>query len=113
MPHFFVPVFGTICLLSLPCSLASVQADPPGQEKEPTTVIHVETREAVIDVVARDRLNLPIADLTANEFEVYEIPEHGSKMPRRILSLSTIDPEHKTREDSTSGFRVSSARFAR
>ena len=72
-------------------------------------VLHVETREALLDVVARDRHNLPIADLTASEFQVYEISEHSSRIARRILSLRTIDPERKNQEeDATSGFHVSS-----
>jgi hypothetical protein len=72
-------------------------------------VLHVETHEAVLDVVARDRHNLPITDLAANEFQVYEIPEHGSGIARRILSLRTIDPERMNQEeDATKGFQVSS-----
>ena len=72
-------------------------------------VLHVESREAVLDVVARDRHNLPITDLAANEFQVYEVPKHGGKIPRRILYLRTIDPERKNQEENaTSGFHVSS-----
>src|SRR5271170_2185938 len=96
---FFVPVFGVICLISLPCPSALAQAAPSGQEDEPVMVLHVESHEAVLDVVARDRHNLPITDLAANEFEVYEVPKHGGKVPRRILYLRTIDPEHKTQEE--------------
>jgi hypothetical protein len=108
-PLFFIPVFCMICLTSLPCSSASAQANLPDQDKGPTMVLRVEIHEAVIDVMARDRHDLPIADLTAGEFQVYEIPEHGSKIPRRILSLRTIDPERRTQEENaTSGFRVSS-----
>jgi hypothetical protein len=72
-------------------------------------VLHVETREAVLYVVARDRRNLPIADLAADEFQVYEIAERDARIARRILSLRTIDPERKNQEeDATSGFHVSS-----
>jgi hypothetical protein len=72
-------------------------------------VLRIESHEAVLDVVARDPHNLPIADLAASEFEVYEIPKHGSKIPRRILYFRTIDPERKNQEnDATSGFHVSS-----
>jgi len=108
-PIFFVIVFGTICLVSLPCPSTPAQAAPSAQEDAPAMVLHVETREALLDVVARDRHNLPISDLAANEFFVYEIPEHGSRIARRILSLRTIDPERKNQEeDATSGFHVSS-----
>ena len=72
-------------------------------------VLHVESHEAVLDVVARDRHNLPIADLAANELHVYEIPERGARITRRILSLRIVDPERKNQEeDATSGFHVSS-----
>jgi len=72
-------------------------------------VLHVETREALLDVVARDRHNMPVSDLAANEFSVYEIPEHGSRIDRRILSIRTIDPERNNQEeDATSGFHVTS-----
>jgi hypothetical protein len=72
-------------------------------------VLHIESREAVLDVVARDRHNLPITNLAANEFEVYEVPKHGGKIPSRILYLRTIDPERKDQEeDSAGGFHVSS-----
>ena len=65
--------------------------------------------EAVIDVVARDQHNLPIRNLTENEFEVYETAKHGSAIPKRILYLRTIDPEQRNREENSSrGFHVSS-----
>ncbi len=105
----FAPVLLTICLASMPCPSAPAQAVVSGQESEPAIVLHVESREAVLDVVSRDRHNLPITNLAANEFEVYEIPKHGGKISRRILFLRTIDPERKTQEeDSASGFHVSS-----
>jgi hypothetical protein len=108
-PFSFVQVFGAICLVSLPCPSAPAQAAPSGQEPEPAVLLHLETREALLDVVARDRHNLPITDLAANEFEVYEIPERGARIARRILSLRTIDPERKDQEDdATGGFHVSS-----
>jgi len=108
-PFFFVTVFGTICVVFLPCLSVPAQTAPSGQEPEPAMVLHVETREALLDVVARDRHNLPITDLAANEFQVYEVPERGATIARRILSLRTIDPERKNQEeDATSGFHVSS-----
>jgi hypothetical protein len=106
---FVVPVFGTICFISLPGPSALAQAAPTSQEPEPAIVLHIETREAVLDVVARDRHNMPITDLAANEFHVYEIPERGARIARRILSLRAIDPERKNQEEgATSGFHVSS-----
>jgi hypothetical protein len=111
---FFVPVFGMICVVSLPSPFALARAAPAqpapsGQEDKPAMVLHVESREAVLDVVARDRHNLPIADLAANEFQVYEVPKHGARIPRRVLYLRIVDPERKNQEeDATGGFHVSS-----
>jgi hypothetical protein len=108
-PFFFLRVFGTIWLVSFACSTSPAQTAASGQEYEPGVVLHIESREAVIDVVARDHHNLPIADLAAHEFEVYEVPKHGGKISRRILYLRTIDPERKNREeDAAGGFHVSS-----
>ena len=87
-PFFYVPVFGAICLVSSHCPLALTQTVSPVQEDAPVMVLHVETREVVLDVVARDRRDLSITDLAANEFYVYEIPERGARIARRILSLS-------------------------
>ena len=103
-PLFGVSILGTICVISAPAQTAN-----SGQVYQSETVLRIESREAVLDVVARDRNNLPITDLAANEFQVYEIPKHGRKIPRRILYLRTIDPERKDQEkDSTDGFHVSS-----
>ncbi len=72
-------------------------------------MLHIESREAVFDVIARDRHNLPITDLVAGEFQVYEVPKHGRPIPLRILYIRTIDPERKNQEqDSTGGFHVTS-----
>jgi hypothetical protein len=103
-PFVVALAFGAILLVSL----TYAQAAPPGQD-EPEMVLHVESREAVLDVVARDRRNLPITDLAANEFQVYEVPEHGGRIRQSILYLRTIDPQRKNpEEDSAAGFRVTS-----
>jgi hypothetical protein len=108
-PFFFAPVLGTICLVSFPCPSVPAQSAPSGRQSEPEILLHVESHEAVLDVVARDRRGLPIADLAASEFQVFETPQRGVKINRRILFLRTIDPERKTtEEDATGGFRVSS-----
>lgn len=108
-PILHVPVLGAMFLGCCSCPSTGAQAAPAGQEYDPGMVLHIESREAVIDVVARDFHNLPIKDLAAGEFEVYEVPKHGGKVPRRIVSLHIIDPEQKPQEqDSGSGFRVSS-----
>jgi hypothetical protein len=107
----FLPacVFSTICLASLPGLPARAQTPPSGQADETGIVLHVESREAVLDVVARDRHNLPITNLAANEFQVYELPKHGARITRRILYLRTIDPQHKPQDDDAApGFHVTS-----
>ncbi len=107
-PLVLVSIFSTTCVASLPSS-ALAQAPLSGREDQPAMVLHIDTREAVLDVVARDHYNLPIADLAANEFQVYEVPKRGHAIPRRILFLRTIDPERKNQEeDATNGFHVSS-----
>lgn len=108
-PCLPLSVFGIICLVSVSCLPAQEQAAPAAQENDAELVLHVESRETVLDVVARDRQNLPIADLTAKEFEVYELPKHGRPIPLRVLYLRTIDPERKdAEEDATRGFHVTS-----
>lgn len=90
------------------CPFLLARAARSGQQFESGIVLHVESREALIDVVARDRQNLPIRDLAANEFEVYEIPKRGGAIPHRILYFRTIDPEQRDQEDQADGFRISS-----
>jgi hypothetical protein len=108
VPLFLAPFFATICVVSIPCSLKA-QSGPPSQGYESGIVLHVETREVVIDVVARDGDNRPIADLTVNEFQVYDLPKHSDKIPRRILYLHTVAPERRDREEGEAGgFHVSS-----
>ena len=103
---FLALVFATIRVVSSPCPGAA-QAAPPVQQSG--IVLHVETREVVIDVVARDGDNLPITNLAVSEFEVYDVPKHADKIPRRILYLRTVAPEGRDRGDvSASDFHVSS-----
>ena len=85
---FLVPVFSSICVASLPSPLALAQSAPPAQQSG--MVLHIETREAVIDVVARDRDNLPIADLAANEFEVYDVPNMATKFPAASCTFAPL-----------------------
>jgi hypothetical protein len=54
--------------------------------------LHVTTREVVVEVVARDRNNHPVNDLSESDFEVFE-SGHKSKDERRDISaFRTIDP---------------------
>lgn len=108
-PLLCISAFGAICLSSLAVPHLVAQDSAPGAGDAPVLVLHVETREAVLDVIARDRHNLPIADLKADELHVYELPKHGHRIPRRILAFRVVDAEHRTQvEDSSAGFHVSS-----
>jgi len=73
-------------------------------------VLHITSREVVLDVVARDRHNNPVSDLTQGDLQVFELGEHQEISPRRIRSLRKIDPlldaSHAGATDS--GFRISS-----
>lgn len=104
-----VRLVGVVCWALLACVPAFTQEASSAQEYPAQTVLHVESREAVIEVIARDRHKLTISDLSANEFQVYEIPEHGEKIVRRILYLRTIDPDRKDPDtELEGGFHVSS-----
>jgi len=106
--HLLLAV-GSGCLAFASGYLALPQAIPAGSENEPAMVLHVESREAAIDLVARDSRNLPIASLTADELVVYEIPKHGARIPRRVLYLRTVDPERKDQSEELAGvFHVTS-----
>ncbi len=106
-PLFAALVLGSFCAVLATRSAALAQEASDASESG--MVLHVESREAVLDVVARDRHNLPIADLAASEFQVFEVPKHGRKIARRVLYLRTVDPERKDREENSSGgFHVTS-----
>lgn len=105
----FASAFCTFCSVLLICPLVLAQLSPSDQQDEPVMVLHVESHEAVIDVIARDRNNLPIANMASGEFQVYEVRKHGRPIPRRILYIRTIDPGRKNEGgDGSSGFHVSS-----
>ena len=87
---------------------------PPAGTQQPapeesSLVLRLSAREVVLDVVARDHHNNPVTDLAGSDFEVVEMPRHGAKMPKRVLSMRVIDP-HKdaSRAGATdNGFRIS------
>ena len=103
-----VRLLGATCLAASLCPPALAQSVSPPPQYDPGVVLHIESREAVIDVIARDRHNLPIADLAASDFQVYEVPNHGHPTPLHILYARTVDPAHNNQEeDATQGFHVS------
>ena len=109
-PLLRMSAFSAICLSCLAIAqLGAQEAAPNAPNDTPVLVLHMETREAVLDVIAHDRHNLPIADLKADELQVYELPKHGRRIPRRILAFRVVDPEQRTKvEESSVDFHVSS-----
>ena len=67
------------------------------------------TREALLDVVARDRHGNPVNDLAASELHVFELGKHGKTTEKRILWMRTIDPHQDESQSETDedGFRIS------
>jgi len=108
-PLFFVSASSVLCLVAIPIPFALGQVAQSALPDEAALVLRVESREAVLEVVARDRHNLPIADLTAGEFQVFEIAKSRKRIPRPILYLRVVDPQRKAdEENSADGFHVSS-----
>ena len=80
------------CLL-LDAVVASAQGPSASQSDQgsPFTV-RVTTREVVVEVIARDRHNHPVRDLSQNDFQVYEIPGSWKKALQSISNFRMIDP---------------------
>ncbi len=85
-----------------PESQSAVMPDVP-------TVLRINAREVILDVVARDKNNNPVTDLSENEFQVFEAVKHGDSIPRRVLSMRVIDPRKDASHAGAvaSGFRIS------
>jgi hypothetical protein len=87
------------------------QTAPPPTSGIGTTApftLHVTTREVVVDVVARDRDNHPVNDLTESELHVFELARRSPKLPRKISSFHLVDPaSDQTQSGAPSGgFRI-------
>ena len=54
--------------------------------------LHVNTREVVVEVVARDSNDHPIGDLKQSEFDIFEDAERFRKHLRVISAFRTVDP---------------------
>ncbi|HEX8810400.1 MAG TPA: hypothetical protein VF742_00280, partial [Terracidiphilus sp.] len=97
------------CLVISAALPAAAQQNQQPAPDDATPVLHINTREAVLDVVVRDKDRSAVTDLKAEDFEVFDVPKHGDKVPRHILSVRVIDPHRDTsRVDGDNGFRVSS-----
>lgn len=94
------------CLVFSPCFSS------PAQENTQVAplVLHVESREVVIDVVVRDHRNNSVNDMNPNEFEVYEQGKHGDKEEKHVLGVHKIDPQRDASHAGSiaNGFHISS-----
>jgi hypothetical protein len=100
-------------LLILAGALAlSAQVPTARQEREPVAeesslVLHVTTREVVIDVIAVDGHDRSVTDLSAGELRVKEKLGKSAEMPESISSLKLIDPSAASPGDlPQNGFRI-------
>jgi hypothetical protein len=91
-------------MLCLP--LAAQDTAPP----DSNVVLHLSAHEVVLDVVARDKNHNPVSDLTANDFQVFEVGKHADKNPKHIFSMRVIDPHSDSGQTAghESGFSIRS-----
>ena len=83
-----------VCLVALFCfPMAAQQTTPPVAQPDVPFVLHVTTREVVIDVVARDKKGSPVGDLAEGDFQVFPAGKNADKNPLHILSMKVIDPQ--------------------
>ncbi|MGA2848604.1 MAG: PA14 domain-containing protein [Terracidiphilus sp.] len=100
-----------VCLVpSLSLTMAAQQTTPPVAQTDVPFVLHVTSREVVIDVVARDKNHNPVGDLAENEFQVFPMGKNADKNPLQIRSMKVIDPQSETGKASgrESGFSIRS-----
>lgn len=74
-------------------------------------ILHVSTREVLVDIIAVDSHNQPVADMAPADLEVVEKNAHSPKTPASISSLRIIDPTADPTADSAGalprgGFRI-------
>jgi len=90
------------CLVPSLCLPMSAQESPPSAPAEVPLVLHITSREVVLDVIARDRNHNPVSDLAESEFQVFDAGKHADKDPKHILSMRVIDP-HNSDPSRTGG----------
>ncbi|MGC1424936.1 MAG: PA14 domain-containing protein [Terracidiphilus sp.] len=110
-----IPALGMALLVLSLCSnsAAPFQLPPPPsttpQSESAPYLLRLTTREVLVDVVATDRRDHPIRDLSVREFEIVELKEHGNKTPVGIASFRPVDAtlDHSDVVPRSGGFRVS------
>ena len=88
----------------------AAQDAPPAAQPDTPYVLHVTSREVVIDVVARDKNHNPVGDLAESDFQVFQAGKNADKNPLHILSMKVIDPHSDTGQTGghESGFSIHS-----
>jgi PA14 domain len=91
-----------------PFQLPAQRSTTPQNESEPY-LLRLTTREVLVDVVATDRRDHLIRDLSMQEFEVVELKEQGKKRPVGIASFRPVDAalDRPAVAPQSGGFRVS------
>jgi hypothetical protein len=106
---FSLAAFCLVVSAALPATAQQSPQPVPPAPDETTPVLHINTREAVLDVVVRDKDREAVTDLKAEDFEVFDVPKHGDKVSRHILSVRLIDPHRDaSRMTADNGFKVTS-----
>jgi len=81
--------------------------NPPTDAPEIPYILHVTSREVLVDVIAVNSRNQPVSDLTPADLRVIEKIAHSPDVPVSISSLRLIDPIASNPESlPASGFRI-------
>lgn len=98
------------CLLAaaLVCGQAAPVPSPNAPAGQEPYVFRLTTREVLIDLLATDRRDHSVRDLTQQEIEIVELNGHGKKTPVPIASFRPVDAalEHAPVAPQSGGFRV-------
>jgi hypothetical protein len=89
-------LFCVSCLVPSLFLPMAAQETPASAQPDVPLVLHITTREVVLDVVARDKNHNPVGDLAESEFQVFDVGKHADKNPKHILSMRVIDPHSDT-----------------
>ena len=92
MFHFFLLVVSAVAASGQAPGPAANTNNPPASVPEIPYTLHVTTREVLVDVIAVNSRNQPVADLTPADLRVIEKIAHSPNVPVSISSLRLIDP---------------------
>jgi hypothetical protein len=104
-------LIATLLMGAIPATsaLAARASDGCDAQSEPY-VLHVTTREVVLDIIATDSHGHPVRDLAAKELSIFELPKGSKKQLRNLSGFRMIDPstEKDAPSDATTsaGFHV-------